>query len=229
MSHFSQLEKGIIKVESWYSCVRIQEDNLCNSPGIVPVIKKPSINTCELCLLHFISTMFLEKQAHWKCLQNKSMDGLEAGRMKNTVHSSQVTWVYSYIYAWSLIFPHLWSPSEDAMLSGDQDLKPSPSCSASGMFSRGKSAGLISVPQTFVTESLWLEMCKYNDAHLLREQWKSYLKQLFGYQLLGNKYIFNEIKQSGSIDWLRTIAFKYSLVARTVNILFHSISSVGLS
>lgn len=26
-----------------------------------------------------------------------------------------------------------------------------------------------------------------------------YLKQLFGYQLLGNKYIFNEIKQSSRI------------------------------
>lgn len=164
MSHFYQLEKGIIKVKSCYSCVRIQEDNLCNSPGIVPVIKKSSINTCELCLLHFISTMFLEKQAHWTCLQNKikCMDGLEAGRMKNTVHSSQVTWV-SYIYAWSLIFPPLWSPSEDAMLSGEQDPKPSPSCSASGMFSRGKSAGLISATDTryrvFVAGNVQIQWC----------------------------------------------------------------------
>lgn len=146
---------------------------------------------------------------------------------KNTVHSSQVTWVYSYIYAWSLPFPHLWSPPEDSVLSGKQSPKPSPLPQPLGCLT-GASQQVSSLCHRHLSQSLWLEVCKYNDVHLLGERWKSYLKQLFGYQLLGNKYIFNEIKQSGSIDWLRTIAFKYSLVARTVNILFYSISSVGL-
>lgn len=32
-SPFSLLEKGIVKVESWYSCVRINEDNLGIHPA----------------------------------------------------------------------------------------------------------------------------------------------------------------------------------------------------
>ena len=127
----------------------MNEDNLGNSPGIEPVIKKPSINTCQLCLLLSIFTTFFEKQAHWKCLQNKCMDGLEAGRIQCILPKLPG---YTLTFMHGVYHSHTCeAPPEDSVLSGKQSPKPSPSPSASGMFNGGKSAGLIPATQTFVT------------------------------------------------------------------------------
>ena len=175
----------------------MNEDNLGNSPGIEPVIKKPSINTCQLCLLHSIFTTFLEKQAHWKCLQNKCMDGLEAGRIQcilPKLPGYTLTFMHGVYHSHTCEAPQR---IQCFLESKAPSLPPLPQ--PLGCLT-GASRQVSSLRHRHLSQSLWLEMCKYNDVHLLGEQWKSYLKQLFGYQLLGNKYIFNEIKQSSSID-----------------------------
>lgn len=96
----------------------------------------------------------------------------------------------------------LLKPPEEEMLSGNQgDQAPClPALSQPwGKLKVAGGQGPSLCHERLSRGHLWLEMCKHDNVHDPIERRKSLSKAADGYQLLGNKYIFNELQQSSRI------------------------------
>lgn len=101
------------------------------------------------------------------------MDGLIRSQ-KNTLHSSKVTLVYNRRMGFNI--PTLAKPPEDEMFFGEQTPKPYTLPQPLRQLMVAVWQGSSPCHKHLSQSHLWLEMCKYNNAHDPTEWWKSLSK-----------------------------------------------------